>query len=111
MLFDTLLDKYPQVVVSGMKFVKNYLLCDEANSLTVATLPHDDREIKLEVEGSTGVKEKMEKLKRAYEKVSLQAQMLTIHNLQSFLKSLNHFSQIRLQWIQLTASDQQQLSK
>jgi hypothetical protein len=110
-LFDTLLDKYPQVVVSGMKFVKNYLLCDEANSYTVATLPHDDREIKLEVEGSAGVKEKIDKLKRAYEKVSLQAQMLTIHNLQSYLKSLNHFSQIRLQWIQPAATDQQQPAK
>ena len=97
--------------MSGMKFVKNYLLCDEGNSSTVATLPHDDREIKLEVEGSTAVKEKIDKLKRAYEKVSLQAQMLTIYNLQSYLKSLNHFSQIHLQWIQPAATDQQQPPK
>jgi hypothetical protein len=96
------------VLVSGMKFIKNYLLCDEANFSTVATLPHDDREIKLEVEGSAAIKEKIEKLKRAYEKVSLQAQMLTIYNLQSYLKSLNHFSQIHLQWTQPPAPDQQQ---
>ena len=68
-MFDILLEKYPQVLLIGSKFIKGYLITDESISSSVAILPYDAREIKPDINGSSLFHKKLYKLRQAYSKV------------------------------------------
>jgi len=48
-LFDMLMEKYPHVVVIGSRSLKSYLIADDNVSSSIAVLPYDDRDLKMEI--------------------------------------------------------------
>lgn len=67
---EILLEKYPHIIISANKYIKNYLLSEEntsVNSMTV--LSNDDREITFQSGLATGIETRLEKLRQAFIKV------------------------------------------
>ena len=66
--------------------------------MSIASLPYDDREIRVEVSGGM-VKQKIDKVKEAYVKVVERAKDMSTKKLGEFLDSVNFYALMNVQWI------------